>query len=392
MSAEQMTSLVQRKARTGSEAHAARAMSLARALRLSAAQQADQLMGLPLSALSVTRRMIGSEDVEGCLEADWLMLLMDGTGGQVATVLLDAVLVEGLIQQQTMGKVRPVVEGGEPRKHTATDAALCAPYIENVLIRASKLPEEEADRDLLNGYRFGVWAQETQQAKLAMDAPTYNVVEMTVDLAAGARAGKIMLVLPEPARIAPLSDDGDGEQSQPVQGEKLTHNVMQLHAVLTIALSRIKMPIQKVSKLKVGDVLNLQVSSMSQALVLDANGRALSRGTLGQVDGMRAVQVEQQKGKHHSEPRRRASDRADLDLPDVTAPVEDGFDAQIAAEDASIPSVSEVDIFGNMDDLPVMPDMDEASKAADDQMLDWEINQKAAQDDDVSSTQKQAGW
>jgi flagellar motor switch protein FliM len=157
-------------------------------------------------------------------------------------------------------------------------------------------------------------------------------------------------------------------------------------------LSRIKMPIQKVSKLKVGDVLNLQVSSMSQALVLDANGRALSRGTLGQVDGMRAVQVEQQKGKHHSEPRRRASDRADLDLSDVTAPVEDGFDAQIAAEDASIPSVSEVDIFGNMDDLPVMPDMDEASKAADDQMLDWEINQKAAQDDDVSSTQKQAGW
>ncbi|MEH6739846.1 MAG: FliM/FliN family flagellar motor C-terminal domain-containing protein, partial [Sulfitobacter sp.] len=358
MSAEQMTSLVQRKARTGSEAHAARAMSLARALRLSAAQQADQLMGLPLSALSVTRRQIGSEDVEDCLVANWLMLLMDGAGGQVATVLLDAALVEGLIQQQTMGKVRPAVEGAEPRKHTATDAALCAPYIENVLMRASKLPEEEADRDLLNGYRFGVWAQDTQQAKLAMDASTYNVVEMTVDLAAGARAGKIMLVMPEPARIAPVSDQDDEEQSQPAQGEKLTHNVMQLHAELTIALSRLKMPIQKVSELKVGDVLNLQVSSMAQALVLDANGRALSRGTLGQVDGMRAVQVEQQKSKQHTQPRRRASDRADLDLPDVTAPVEDGFDAQIAAEDASIPSVSEVDIFGDMDDLPVMPDMD----------------------------------
>lgn len=388
-----MTSLVQRKARTGSEIHAARAMSLARALRLTAAQQADQLMALALSALSVTRRQISSEDVESCLDAEWLSLLMDGTGGQVAAVLLDPVLVEGLIQQQTTGKVRPALEGAQPRRHTATDAALCAPYIEMLLIRAAQLPEEEADRELLNGYRFGVWAQDTQQAKLAMDAPAYDVVEMTVDLAAGARAGKIVLVLPEPLQIAPVSDDMDEEQQQPVQGEKLTHNVMKLHAELTIALARLTMPIQKVSELKVGDVLDLQISSMAQALVLDANGRALSRGTLGQVDGLRAVQVEQQRNKQHTQPRRRASDRAELDLPDVTAPIEENVEASIVGHtDLSLPKVSEVDIFGDLDDLPDMPDIDEAAKAADNQMLDWETNQKAAKEDDVSTTQKQAGW
>jgi hypothetical protein len=62
MSAEQMTSLMQRKARTGREAYAERAMTLGRALRLTAAKQADQLMGMAMNALGVTRRTIGGRD------------------------------------------------------------------------------------------------------------------------------------------------------------------------------------------------------------------------------------------------------------------------------------------------------------------------------------------
>ena len=69
-------------------------------------------MGLPLSALGITRRALGGDEVPACLNADDLMLLMDGPGTQVAAVLLDPVLVTGLIQQQTMGKVRPAPEGG----------------------------------------------------------------------------------------------------------------------------------------------------------------------------------------------------------------------------------------------------------------------------------------
>ncbi len=388
-----MTSLVQRKARTGSEIHAARAMSLARALRLTAAQQADQLMGMALSALSVTRRQVNADRIEGCLEDGWLTLLMDGAGEQVAAVLLDPVLVDGLIQQQTTAKVRPVLEGMDPRAHTATDAALCAPYIELLLKRSAQLPEDEKERELLAGYRFGVWAADRQQAKLALEAPVYDVVEMTLDLAAGVRVGKISLLLPEPVKAPVVIDEPVGEDPVlPQQGEKLTNNVMKLHAELSIALTRVTMPIHQVSELKAGDVLDLQISSMAQALVLDANGRALSRGTLGQVDGMRAVQVEQQKSKQHTQPRRRASDRAELDLPDVTAPVESTASSPVDDAEVTVPSISDVDIFGDIDELPDLPDIEEAAQAADDQVMGWERSQNTEASGEIDATQKQAGW
>jgi flagellar motor switch protein FliM len=362
MSAEQMTSLVQRKARTGRDAQAARAMSLARALRVTAAKQADQMMGLAVSALSVTRRSLGAEDIGECFQKDWLVLLMDGENGQVAAAMLDPVLVAGLIQQQTMGKVRPVPEGEAVRNHTATDAALCSPFIETLLIRAAPLPDIEIERELLQGYRFGVWAEEIRQAQLALDSPTYEIVEMTLDLAAGARAGKLVLILPERAPVQSThEEDVEGEPIPPEQSVNLMQNSMGLTAELTIALTRLKLPIQQVSALKVGDVLDLNLSSMAKTLVLDANGRAICLGTLGQVDGVRAVQVEHKKGRQR-QPQRRAEDREELNLPDVSA------------TEVVVPNISDVDIFGDINDLPAMPDIDEASKAADDQMSDWDMS------------------
>ncbi len=392
MSAEQTTSLVQRKARTGSEAYAARAMSMGRALRLTAAKQADHLMGLALSALSVTRRPLGAEEVADALDPARLILLMDGPGHQVAAVMLEPALVTGLIQQQTMGKVKPVMEGGETRRFTATDAALCAPFVEALLAGAAKLPEEERDRGLLQGYRFGVWAQETRHAQLVLDGAEYELIEMTLDLAAGARAGGLSLILPLPAQARPEpEEDEEAETPQaPRRGATLTQNVLALPTVLSVALTRFKLPLQQVTGLRIGDVLPLHVSSMAQALVLDANGRAVSRCTVGQLDGARAVQVEQKKRPvHHDQPRRRASDRDELDLPDVTAdPPDRRASAAQVADPGAVPRMGDVDIFGTLEDVSELPDIDTAEQAADDQMESWNDGAKA----EAGQTSKQAGW
>jgi flagellar motor switch/type III secretory pathway protein FliN len=363
-------------------------MSLARALRLTAAKQADRLMGLPLSALSVTRRAISGEDVSSSLEVSSLMLLMDGAGDQVAAAVLDPVLVTGLIQQQTMGKVMPPPEGGETRRHTATDAALCAPFIEKLLSGAALLPDTPDECALLNGYRFGVWAREPRQAQLALDASEYVLVEMTLDMAAGTRAGKLMLLLPQSKRVVVPVEQGGDTVAKAISTANLAENVLGLTADLMIGLTRIKMPLQEVSGLKVGDMLDLNLSSMAHALVIDGNGRALARGTLGQIDGWRAVQVEQRNDRKHTKPRRRASDRDGLDLPDVTAPQPGGE----GLEDVGLPSLADMDVFGNLDDLPELPDMEEAAQAADSQMADWNAAQGSREDDDDTKRQNQAGW
>ncbi|MEH6646839.1 FliM/FliN family flagellar motor C-terminal domain-containing protein [Sulfitobacter sp.] len=386
-----MTSLVQRKARSGREAHAAREMSLARALRLTAAKQGDQLMSLALSALGVTRKTCGADDMTACLEGTSLILLMDGPGTQVAAAVLDHVLVAGLIQQQTMGKIHPLPEGEAPRGHTTTDAALCAPFIELLMRNAALMPEEEADATLLKGYRFGVWAQSPRQAKLALDANDYQVIEMTLDMAAGARVGKLTLILPQPRHIASEKEE-TGEVTSPAAPMlTLGQNVLGLHAELTIALTRFKMPLQQVRALKAGEVLDLNLSTMAHALIIDASGRAISRGTLGQIEGMRALQVEQKQAKQYTEPRRRASDREELDLPNVTSGATSANERRLQpAEDTyALPEMADVDIFGDMDDLPEMPDMDAAAKEADAQMARLKAQEEDAAED---SSQKQAGW
>lgn len=370
-----MTSLVQRKARTGRDAQAARAMSLGRALRLMAAKQADQLMALPLNTLSVTRKALDPADIAATLEGESLILVMDGPNDQVAAVLLEPVIVAGLIQQQTMGKVTAAQEGAAARQHTATDAALCAPFVEALLKRAALLPDETAERELLQGYRFGVWAREPRQAQLVLDAAAYDLIEMTLDLAGGVRAGKLTLILPELARARVTPDQesaGDAPDARDAPSlEKLGQNILSLNAELMIALTRMKLPLHRVLDLKAGDVLDLNLSSMAQALVIDGNGRAVSRGTLGQIDGMRALQVEQQKKGQRTQPRRRATDREALDLPDVTgaraaaSAVAAPFAMDGDEYDVDLPSMSDVDIFGDLDNLPELPDMDEAARAAD---------------------------
>ncbi|MDC0136208.1 FliM/FliN family flagellar motor switch protein [Sulfitobacter sp.] len=289
----------------------------------------------------------------------------------MAAVLLDPVLVTGLIQQQTMGKVRPTPEGGETRSATATDAALCAPFVEALLAGAALLPEEPTEAAILKGYRFGVWAQEPRQAQLALDASDYTVIEMTLDMAAGTRAGNLVVILPDPVReVAPPDPDSDDEE-RPVSKINLSQNVMGLKADLMIALTRVKMQLQQASALKVGGLIDLNLSSMAQALVIDANGRALAHGTLGQIDGMRAVQLEQRNVREHTQPRRRAADRDELDLPDVLA-YQNDLPPMDDIAGSGLPSLSDMEVFGNLDDLPELPDMDEAAYAADAKMSEWQ--------------------
>tara|TARA_R100001369_G_scaffold92133_1_gene135642 strand:+ start:315 stop:1487 length:1173 start_codon:yes stop_codon:yes gene_type:complete len=390
MGAEQTISLVQRKARTGSEAQAARAMSLGRALRVTAAKQADQMMALALGVLGVTRCTVTAGDMVARLDTDALILLMDGPGVQVAAAVLEQTVVSGLIQQQTMGRIAPAVEGAAPRHFTATDAALCAPFVETLMGQAAPLPEDEADRTLIAGYRFGVWAQEARQAQLALEASAYEVVEMTLDLAGGARTGKLTLIMPEPEPVVePVTEEGIETQDKAVKTGGLADIALGLHAELGIALTRVKLSLQQASALKPGDLLDLNVSTMAQALVIDVNGKVLSRGTLGQIDGMRAVQVEQQKTREHHQPRRRASDRDDLDLPDVTQPDARSYRPlpETEAPDDGVPNMSDVDIFGSLEALPDMIESEHEASHDEAQSDPW-----SAEDGAEHTRQKQVVW
>ena len=126
------------------------------------------------------------------------------------------------------------------------------------------LPEEPNEAAILKGYRFGVWAQEPRQAQLALNASYYTVTEMTLDMVAGMRAGKLVVILLDPVREGAPPDPDSDDEERPVSKTNLSQNVMGLKADLMIALTRVKMPLQQASALKVGDLIDLNLSSMAR--------------------------------------------------------------------------------------------------------------------------------
>lgn len=308
-----------------------------------------------------------ADDLEAVFKAPALLMLLDGPSRRRAAVAFDPVLVGGLIQQQTMGMVMPDA-GGEPRAQTSTDAAICAPFLDALLERAALLPETEDERNLLTGVRFGARAEDSRLLLMALEEPEYQIVHLTVDMAGGKRQGQITLCLPMATKVADLPG-GDGDRpgrkgyASGRSKRSLNETVLGLNIDLNIALSRLSMPLSAIGELKPGDVLKLGVSAFDQSRILTTGGRGVGRGTLGQIDGVRALRVEYQKFVSAT-PKRRASDRAELNLPEVKGDgtgtrrydPEDGADIDV--EDMSdMPAMMDMEGLSDLPDLPDLPDM-----------------------------------
>ncbi|MDF1727177.1 MAG: flagellar motor switch protein FliM, partial [Sulfitobacter sp.] len=236
-----------RKVATAQADHQARAMTLAKALRLALAKVADSSFGMALAALRINVRSLPNADLSDQITEGALLCLLDGPRGRRAGALLDAALVGGLLQQQTMGRVRPMEEEEASRPLTATDAAICAPFLDGLFQRAASLPEKDEERDLLKGFHFGARAADSRQLLLALEAPDYHLVEISVDIAGGARQGQMLLLLPDSEAD---TQQGDLDAFDEAEGAHLASReaggaleplVMDLQADLRVSLARCRL-------------------------------------------------------------------------------------------------------------------------------------------------------
>lgn len=383
----QTGSALRRKVATGRAEHQARAMSLAKALRLTVGKVADGLFDLAMATISLRDTTVGGDDLDSAIMQEGLLILLDGLQGRRAAAVLDAALVGALVQQQTMGQVLANAEGDQ-RALTTTDAAMCAPFLDGLLQGIEGVPEDPADLRMINGYRFGARADDMRQLKLALIAAQYRVVHLGLDIAAGARQGQMALCFPVPeeeAAAAPDPEASVGACAERVANRsdkrRLGDAVLGLHADLLVALTQLKVPVHRLGRLKPGDVLELRTCNFEKVEILTRDGRQIGGGALGQIDGTRAVQITHQNRAQQS-PKRRASDREDLDLPDVTqkalhppehlsedsgegiigdlAALPEQVDALRTPEPTAPPNAAEAEPLPDMSDLP---DIDETALA-----------------------------
>lgn len=258
---------------------------LLRALRRSLARAAGDLCELPLAVIGATQKECSSDDVTDHLSDEHLLMVLDGPKGFPGALSMDAAAVTATIQQQTMGQV----SGPAPaqRHYTGTDAAMIAPLINMTMERAERALVESPEQPWVAGFRFGARAEDARSLGLLLEADTYQVITLSLDLAVGRMQGTLCLVLPDvPEQLA------EGEEAAHFNtGPNLGDSSGVMRAELTAVLTRIQLSLDDLVGLRPGDTLPLAAAALNATELHTIEGEAVAHGRLGQASGARAIRL-----------------------------------------------------------------------------------------------------
>lgn len=281
-------SVIHRKAQVAREEFDARGMSTSKALRLGLARVADEYYDLPLVVNTVEQNRITQTDLQANVGGDGLLVVLDGPEHLRGGLSLDAQFLTAMIEVQTTGKVR---EGrADPRPVTPTDAAICAPFIDRLFEAVQRQLADKARTEITGRFRFGDGVEDARALNLALDAPEYDVLRLSVDLAEGAKNGVLTVILP----IVPDLATDQTEKSTKSRGRGSTdlgEVIRNAPVTLNAVLARLEMPLKHACKLEVGMRFPISPSALKDTQLTATGGHVVAHVVLGQVNGFRAARL-----------------------------------------------------------------------------------------------------
>ncbi|MHA6263817.1 FliM/FliN family flagellar motor C-terminal domain-containing protein [Arenibacterium sp. CAU 1754] len=284
MEAKASDTALQRKMAAGRDGTRKTGRSALRALRLGLARSAADLFDMPLSVIGAVQTRSAQDALAEHLRDDRLLLLLDGPDGRVGGASVDRGALAALIQQQTTGRVL----GGDPgeRPFTATDAAMVAPLMDEMLARAGGIADSALDRKCLDGYRFGARAEDMRSLMLAVEAERFRVFDLTLEFEGGLLQGAICLVLPdiEAGQVSGQTETVDA-------GPRLEQSLSTARANLMAVVGRLRLSLSDLGKMQAGDILPLNRQRLDQAELIAIDGRRVAAACLGQSGGLWAVRL-----------------------------------------------------------------------------------------------------
>jgi flagellar motor switch protein FliM len=270
------------KARAAQRAFEARGMSAAKALRRALSRSADVLWDLALVTQSVEIDTLDQDGVVDALGVGDLLVVLDGPDGTVGLASMHREVLTALVEVQTIQQVTQIPVDDRPL--TATDAAMAAPFLDDVLQRFAATLEDNPMRPGLEGWRFGAMLEDKRAAPHLLNAPAYHAFRAEVDLALGRRNGSVGLFLP-------VRDKGGHKGMDAPKTGKHEHMMQRLPITLNATLARIAMPLVEVEALRPGDLLPLVPDVIDRIEFRAGQSAVVARGRLGQMNGMRAVRL-----------------------------------------------------------------------------------------------------
>jgi flagellar motor switch protein FliM len=124
----------------------------------------------------------------------------------------------------------------------------------------------------------------------------YRLVSVEVDLALGARRGRVVLALPAEGRGRKPRSKAAGAISDTVAAERrfaeeLAEQLSGAEVRLEAVLTRVSLPLSQVVGLSVGNQLVLNAAALDKISLEGLDGRKMAEGRLGQNRGLRAVRL-----------------------------------------------------------------------------------------------------
>ncbi len=265
-----------------------------RGWRLALARAACHQLKAPLEVTTLAQARVGLAEVLEVPAERALVAVLEGPCEGLGMLALSPEVFQAMVEVLTIGRVAPVA--GAARKPTRTDAAMLAPMIDAALLDLEAGLAEEADLIWAGGWRYASFLDDPRPLGLMLEDFAYRLITVEVDLALGARQGRVVLALPADGRGRKPRDKAMGAVADTVAAEHrfaedLAEHVSNAQVRLDAVLTRFSLPLSRVVGLAVGDQLVLSAASLDQISLEGLDGRKMAEGRLGQNRGLCAVRL-----------------------------------------------------------------------------------------------------
>jgi len=211
-------------------------------------------------------------------------MMLTSADGEYGLCVIDGELNDGLIEQQTLGRIAKAGRG--ERVVTQIDAALCEGFVRKIL--------ENLDTDLaaipqassVIGYVCDKAQFDREELALSLTADQMDILKVTIDMGPDIKTGHVEFWFPAKGAII----SADGMVSNPV-GPKLMQHVLDVEVRVNAMLDPVPISLGKMLDLKIGDVVEIPREALVSARIMDNRGVLVTRARLGQLNGRRAARI-----------------------------------------------------------------------------------------------------
>lgn len=248
-------------------------------------QNADQILrnickskfDLDVKLTSVKGRQVSAPAALDEMPAVALPFVLQGENESAGLFVLDGLLIDGLIEQQLLGRILPTARLDRPV--TSIDAGLSEGFVRACLAGMGANPP----RQLIN-LTCQAAEQDRAALRLALGDGRYDILEADIELGAAVKTGRFEIWVP--AMPEAVAKPGTG-QVNPDMIALLQDCEIELEAWL----ERCETSAKQLLELEVGAILPLPKTALTKVDVLDAHGERFAHGRLGQLNGARAVRL-----------------------------------------------------------------------------------------------------